>query len=128
VGVRVGMSAQALLEDLRAKGVILSRQDDRLDYRGPAGAITPDTLAALRESKSQLLMLLRREERKAKQEWRKLEEAGRRGLVIKWAKEPGWITLHDPTTGEWHEVRARECLPSVVEAAKADARRKKAAR
>ncbi len=48
---------------------------------------------------------------------RKLEEASRRGLVIRWSEYPEWIKLHDPLTGEWHEVRASECLPGVVEAA-----------
>lgn len=48
---------------------------------------------------------------------RKLEEASRRGLIIRWSEYPDWIKLHDPTTGEWHEVRAEECLPSVVETA-----------
>ena len=48
---------------------------------------------------------------------RKLEEASRRGLLIRWSEYPNWIKLHDPTTGEWHEVRAEECLPSVVETA-----------
>ena len=48
---------------------------------------------------------------------RKLEEASRRGLLIRWSEYPNWIKLHDPTTGEWHEVRAGECLPSVVETA-----------
>jgi hypothetical protein len=45
---------------------------------------------------------------------RKLEEAGRRGLVVRWSEYPGWIALHDPMSGEWHEVRARDCLPSLV--------------
>ena len=48
---------------------------------------------------------------------RRLEEADRRGLVIRWSEYPEWIKLHDPTTGEWHEVRAEECLPRVVETA-----------
>lgn len=48
---------------------------------------------------------------------RKLEEASRRGLIIRWCEYPTWIKLHDPTTGEWHEVKASECLPSVVETA-----------
>jgi hypothetical protein len=49
---------------------------------------------------------------------RKLEEASRRGLIICWSEYPDWIMLHDPTTGEWHEVRESECLPGVVETAK----------
>jgi hypothetical protein len=54
---------------------------------------------------------------------RKLEEANRRGLIVRWSEHPTWIKLHDPTTGEWHEVRASECLPSIV--AEADKCRKK---
>src|SRR5215212_7301926 len=48
---------------------------------------------------------------------RRLEKATRIGLVIGWSEDPRWIKLHDPTTGEWHEVRAEECLPGVVESA-----------
>ncbi len=48
---------------------------------------------------------------------RKLEVASRRGLVIRWSEYPQWIKLHDPLTGEWHEVEASECPPGVVEAA-----------
>ena len=48
---------------------------------------------------------------------REIEEAGRRGLIIRWSEYPSWIKLHDPTTGQWHEVRAEECLPGVVETA-----------
>jgi hypothetical protein len=55
---------------------------------------------------------------------RKLEEASRRGLVVRWSEYPDWIALHDPLSGEWHEVRASECLPSLVEAADRGHRRK----
>jgi len=48
---------------------------------------------------------------------RRLEKAARIGLVIQWSEDPMWIKLHDPTTGEWHEVWAEECLPTVVESA-----------
>ena len=48
---------------------------------------------------------------------RSLEKAARIGLVIRWSEDPRWIKLHDPTTGDWHEVRAEECLPGVVESA-----------
>jgi hypothetical protein len=54
---------------------------------------------------------------------RKLEEAGRRGLVVRWSEYPDWIALHDPLTGEWVEVRVRDCFPSLVE--EANRRRKK---
>jgi hypothetical protein len=54
---------------------------------------------------------------------RKLEEASRRGLVVRWSKYPSWIALHDPLSGEWAEVRAEDCFPSLVE--EANRRRKK---
>ena len=53
---------------------------------------------------------------------RKLEEASRRGLVIRWSEYPEWIEIHDPLTGEWHELRASDCPPTLVETA--DRRRK----
>ncbi len=70
----------------------------------------------MKEHKAKLLKLL---------DWerQKLEEADRRGLIIRWSEHPTWIKLHDPTTGEWHEVRASDCLPSIV--AEADKYRKK---
>jgi hypothetical protein len=55
---------------------------------------------------------------------RKLEEAGRRGLVVRWSEYPHWIALHDPLIGEWVEVRAGDCFPSLVD--EANRSRKKA--
>ncbi len=54
---------------------------------------------------------------------RKLEEAGTRGLVVRWSEYPDWIALRDPISGEWHEVRAKVCLPLLVE--EADRRRRR---
>jgi hypothetical protein len=54
---------------------------------------------------------------------RLLEEASRRGLVVRWSEYPDWIALHDPSSGEWVEVRAGDCFPSLVE--EANRRRKK---
>ncbi len=48
---------------------------------------------------------------------RKLEEAGRRGLVVRWSEYPDWIALHDPSSGEWFEVKAEDCFPSLVDEA-----------
>ncbi len=57
------------------------------------------------------------EELERQRRQRKLEQASRRGLIIRWSEYPEWIKLHDPLSGEWHEVRASECLPGVVETA-----------
>ena len=54
---------------------------------------------------------------------RKVEEAGRRGLVVRWSEYPNWLALHDPMSGEWVEVRTEDCFPSLVE--EANRRRKK---
>ena len=104
------MNAHALLEDLKSQDVRLEVDGELLVVDAPAGAITDEIRITLAEHKPKLLKLL-------KWERRKLEEADRRGLVIRWSEEPGWIKLHDPTTGEWHEVRAEECLPGVVDIA-----------
>ncbi len=56
-------------------------------------------------------------EEMAERRRRKLEEATRRGLVVRWSEYPTWIALHDPFSGEWVEVRAEDCFPSLVEEA-----------
>ncbi len=105
------MNATELLDDVRSRGVSLEADGEQLLVDAPAGVITDETKAALAELKPKLLKLLTWERRK-------LEEASRRGLrLIRWSEYPTWIKLHDPTTGEWHEVRASECLPGIVETA-----------
>lgn len=113
------MTARALLEELRTRDVRLEPDGLTLHVDAPAGAVTDELRATLREHKRDLIRLLERERKR-------LEEADRRGLVIKWAGEPGYIAIHDPTTGEWHEVLASECLPGIVESARAHHRRGKA--
>ncbi len=109
-------SVGALLEELRQQDVHLKAEGLMLRVNSPEEAVTDELRHTLRENKRALIRHLERERIK-------LEEADRRGLVIKWSREPGYISLHDPTTGEWHEVRASECLPSIVESAKAHNRR-----
>jgi hypothetical protein len=102
----------ALREELRERDVLLEADGLTLHVDAPAGALTDKLRTALRENKHALI-------RHVECERGRLEEAASRGLVIMWAREPGYVSLHDPTTGEWHEVRASECPPSVVESAKA---------
>lgn len=109
-------AVRALLEDLRERDVRLEADGLSLHVDAPKGVLAEEDRQNLAENKQQLLKLLHWERKK-------LEEADRRGLTIRWAKEPGWISLHDPTTGEWYEVLASECLPSVVESARAHRRR-----
>ncbi len=106
------MTARALLGDLRRRDVRLEADGLTLRVDAPAGTVTGDMRATLVRHKHSLIRLVERERRR-------LEEADRRGLVIKWAREPGYISLHDPTTGEWHEVKQSECPASIVESARA---------
>ncbi len=111
------MNTDALLEDLRSKGVTLEVCGLTLRVAAPRVVANPELHENLSRHKHALIRLLERERKR-------LQEAERRGLIIKWSREPGYVALHDPTTGEWHEVKASECLPSVVESAKAHRQRR----
>ena len=104
------MNAQILLKALRGNGIVLTPEEDGLHVDAPAGVLTEALRRSLMEKKEALIELLERERIK-------LKAADRRGLVIRWSDYPVWIELHDPLTGEWHEVKASECLPGVVESA-----------
>ena len=107
------MSARALLEELEQMGVQLRVDGTHLEYEGPQEVVTAELLRRLTEYKPSLMKLLG-------WEGRKLEDEGRCGLLVRWSEYPTWIALCDPTTGEWHEIRASECLPGVVESANQD--------
>lgn len=109
------MKAQTLLTELRGLGVELAAEGLQLTVDAPAGTITEDLREALVENKPRLIKFLTWERRK-------LEQADRRGLVIRRSREPGYIALHDPLTGEWHDVPTKDCFPSIV--AQASTRRK----
>ena len=106
------MSARALLEELRGRDVRLKVDGLTLRVDAPTGADTDELRATLRKHKHALIRLLERERKR-------LEEANQRGLVIRWSREPAYLSLHDPTTGEWHEVAASGCPPWVLDEAKA---------
>jgi hypothetical protein len=108
-------AAVALLEELRERDVRLVADGLMLRVDAPAGVLTEGVRRDLAEAKPQILKLLHRERKK-------LEEGDHRGLVIRWSKEPGWISLHDPTTGDWHDVKASECPLAIVEYARANRR------
>jgi len=38
----------------------------------------------------------------------RLERAERLGLVARWSYEFGYISVHDPTTGEWYDVATKD--------------------
>ncbi len=36
------------------------------------------------------------------------EEASALGLVARWSREFGYVSIHDPTTGEWHDLSVED--------------------
>jgi len=110
------MNARALREDLRAKGVTLEADGLTLRVAASEDIATVELHESVSRHKHALIRLLESERKR-------LVEAERIGLLIKWSKVPGYVALHDPTTGEWHDVPATGCLPSVVESAKAHRQR-----
>jgi hypothetical protein len=114
------MNARDLIEELRGKGVLLEAEGLTLHVSAPEETATEELQDTIRRHKRDLIRHLERERNR-------LEATDRRGLVIRWAREPGYVALHDPTTGEWHEVAATDCPPWVLEDAKSHLRRRGAA-
>jgi hypothetical protein len=77
------VTGHELLESIKNKDVHLEVSSELLIVDAPAGVITDPLRAALVEHKPKLIKLL-------KWERRKLEEADRRGLVIRWSEYLTW--------------------------------------
>jgi len=58
IGVKSGMTASAILFNLRSRGVTLSAAGSTLTFDAPAGELTDADRAVLREHKVELLALL----------------------------------------------------------------------
>ena len=110
------MNAGVLLGELRRRDVRLVADGLPLHVDAPSGTVTEEMREEIRGHKRALIRSLQRERRK-------LEEAGRRGLLIKWSREPGYFSVHDPTSGEWHELAAFDCPQWVLDDARARRRR-----
>ena len=86
------MRLRASLEELRECDVVVEVEGLTLRVDAPAETLTDEQRTALRENEHALIRHVERERRR-------LEEAASRGLVIKWAREPGYLSLHDPIAG-----------------------------
>lgn len=113
------MSARDVLRDLREQDVRLGVDGLTLLVDAPRETATDELRDSLRENKRALIRLIESERVR-------LEAAARRGLLIRWARESGYIAVHDPLTGEWHEVPSSGCPEWVIQDAKAYRRRKSA--
>ncbi len=110
------MNALSLFHSLKARGVILESDGDKLKISAPTGTLTEGDRAALVEFK---LILLRFLSIQATQD---PEDNGRR-FQSRRSKYPGYTSLYDPIHNEWHDFPTKDCLPSIV----AEASRKKGA-
>ncbi len=115
------MNPRLLLRHFENRGVVFTIRGDKLIVGFPSDLLADDDIASLIENKADILEVLKRREEK-------LQVASERGFIATYSKEPGYVALHDPLTGEWHEFPASSCLPSVVEDAKARSRRRKEGR
>ncbi len=93
------MGAAELLEEVKAAGVTLtySPETDKLIAR-PTSRVTPKIVAALRERKGEVIHTLRPE----------TARAAEIGLVSRWARTLGYLSIHDPTSGEWHDLQVAD--------------------
>lgn len=115
------MNPTLLIRRLENSGVGFEVREGSLIVDAPSGLLTDDDKAALIEGKVGVLKALRSRERK-------LQAASERGFTATYSKEPGYVALHDPLTGEWHDFPVASCLYSVVEDAKSRSRRRKEGR
>jgi hypothetical protein len=115
------MRVGELLEDLRRKDVRLKVDGLTLLVDAPSEVDAEGLAEILREHKRALIRLI-------EQERHKLEGGDCRGLVIRFARERGYLSVHDPTTGDWHELQASGCPPWMLEDAKAHHRRRRRGR
>lgn len=117
------MNPRLLLRDLENRGVVFGFEDGSagLSVDAPAGLLTDDDRTALTESKADIIEALQRRERK-------LQAASERGFIAIYSKAPGYVALHYPLTGDWHDFPTTSCLPSVVEEAKFRSRTRKEGR
>ena len=106
------MNALKLCHDMKRRGILLSATGEHIKVSAPIGALTEEDRLALKSLKPALLRILTGPRAP-------VEDAPK--SKARWAG-PGWIEIYDPVAGEWHEIRASECLAGVV--AEADRRRK----
>ena len=88
------MTARSLLAELSDAGVVLKAQRHQLRLDAPAGVMTPDLLAAVRNCKAPLLEILSESEssgRHADREWDRFSEVA--------VPTPDGLGLYDPVHG-----------------------------
>jgi TubC N-terminal docking domain len=101
------VNALSLYHDLKARGVILEAQGERLKVDAPAGVVMEEDKTALLVFKPTLLKFLSRNVVRAPEDNEPRFQARR-------SRHPGYTSLYDPVYGEWHDFPTKDCLPSIV--------------
>jgi hypothetical protein len=112
-----------LMERVEAAGITLAYSPGRGKVSAkPSAKVTPELAEALKEHKSEIVAALTAtpapppqdppapEEPAALSAFakRQLEQASERGLVAMWSRHHGYVSIHDPTTGKWHDLRTED--------------------
>ena len=111
------MEAPQLLRELGAVGITLTvLEPDRVIAR-PSERVTPEIKETLRENKLGIIRALRAVENPESRppepppltaSPQDLAQAARTGLCAMWAREFSYVAIHDPTTGEWHDLPVKD--------------------
>lgn len=111
-------AARSLLADLRDRGVKVEASSEGKLRFTPRSEIDKLTLMRLRLHKQTLLSILQGipvedppDDDVPPFAHKELERASELGLVARWSREFGYISIHDPTTGDWHDLSIKDAPP-----------------
>src|SRR5215210_2647733 len=113
----IAVKPAEILRELGAVGITLTvLEPDRLIAK-PTERVTPEIKEALRENKPEIIKALRTAKNPElyppelpplTATPRDLARAAQMGLCATWARKFGYVSLHDPDTGEWHDIPTRD--------------------
>ena len=108
-------AARALIADLSKRGIKVEATGDGKIRYAPRSEIDTLTLMQLRLHKQTLLRILTGlpvadppDDDVPPFVRKELERASELGLIARWSRHFGYISIHDPTTGEWHDLKAED--------------------
>ncbi len=109
-------AARALIANLSERGIKVEATGDGKIRYAPRSEIDTLTLMQLRLHKQTLLRILAGVPVEGSPDddavppfvRKELERASELGLVARWSRQFGYISIHDPTTGEWHDLQTKD--------------------
>jgi hypothetical protein len=100
------VNALMLYHDLKKRGVLLVTDGEMLRVDATLSELTDEDRTALAEFKPLLLRFIAG----------RPQDDGRR-FEVRPSRYPGYTSLYDPASDEWHDFPTRDCFPSIVEEA-----------